>query len=236
MHPESPEQMRYRPIREPAVKETIEDYGTSVRQATSMPLPSEDDFVDRLKIRDPHAMSELYDRYAVLVYSIVRRIIWDPADAEDVVQEVFLRIWNRAHLLDRSKGVLIAWLIAVTRSVAIDRLRAARGKAAQSTLNDPADGRLFDSEIVHLNRILVERALRDLDSSQRLIVELVYFEGLSQTEIAQRMDRPLGTVKTWIRGALIALRASLALDVAAPASRPVCMSNRLGSTSLPVNG
>lgn len=180
--------------------------------------PSDDNLADRLKRHELRSMGDLYDRYAAPVYSIVRRIVWDAGDAEDVVQEIFLRVWNRAHLLDRSKGVLTAWVLTVARNVAIDTIRAARRKAPLTPLEDLPDGRMFDAEIVHLNRIRVERALQNLDSNQRLVIELAYFEGLSHTEIAQKLNRPLGTIKSWVRGALMALRGPVGQEVASSAA------------------
>jgi RNA polymerase sigma-70 factor (ECF subfamily) len=150
-------------------------------------------------------MAELYDRYATRVYSIVRAIIWDAGSAEDVTQDVFLRIWNRAHLLDRSRGVPLAWIRTLARNIAIDALRSKRW-GVLFPLAESTDGGHRDSETSHVNRIRIERALDGLDSNQRSVIEMAYFEGLSQTEIARKTGRPLGTVKTWVRGALIALR------------------------------
>jgi RNA polymerase sigma-70 factor (ECF subfamily) len=173
------------------------------------------DLARRLRERDGGAMRELYDRYGRLVYSLILRIVRNSAAAEDLVQETFLRVWNRAQAFDPERGVLGPWVLAVARNRAIDYLRSAEGKMSAGTLElDQLEhpGRFCDFEDHALS---LDRARRLKDAFERLtphqktVVELAYYEGLSQTEMAERMQQPLGTVKTWVRSALKVLREQL---------------------------
>jgi RNA polymerase sigma-70 factor, ECF subfamily len=173
------------------------------------------DLAERLKRREPQAMAELYDRYGRLVYCLIFRIVHDGGIAEDLAQETFLRIWNRAQFFDHERGVLGPWVLAVARNRAIDYLRSVDGRMAQNSAEfDPAahPGKFsnLEREILNSDRARVLReAFQKLNPNQREVIELAYFEGLSQTEMAARMKQPLGTVKTWVRSALKALRAEL---------------------------
>lgn len=173
------------------------------------------DLAARLKRREPQAMGELYDRYGRLVFSVIVRIVRDEATAEDLTQEAFLRVWNRAQFFDHEKGALGPWVLAVARNRAIDYLRSADGRMAQqSTEFDPM---ISPSLFANLEKDIwnnvqaraIREALEKLPPNQRQVIELAYFEGLSQTEMADRMNQPLGTVKTWVRTALKTLRTEL---------------------------
>jgi RNA polymerase sigma-70 factor, ECF subfamily len=158
-----------------------------------------------LKRRDPAALGDLYDRYGRIAYSVALRYLRDSSAAEDVVQEVFLRVWTRAHLLNNVKGTLVSWLITVTRNLAIDHLRAydrdgCREQNSFEFIAVPVDFELSDN----VDRL--RTALTNLTQEQRRVVELAYFEGLSQTEISERVGRPLGTVKSCVRAALNKMR------------------------------
>src|SRR5713226_4398423 len=171
---------------------------------------------ERLKRREPRAMTELYDRYGRLAYSLTYRIVRDVGMAEDLVQETFLRVWNRAQGFDVERGALGPWLLAVARNCAIDYLRSSSGRMSGNALGmheteHPALFTNFDAEVLSAERVRrVHRALDKLNENQRHVIELAYFEGLSQTETAERMGQPLGTVKTWVRTALKNLRQELA--------------------------
>ncbi len=181
---------------------------------------SDADLVRRLQRRDPRAMAELYDRYGRLAYALILRVVRDGAIAEDLVQETFLRVWNRVQGFDAGRGGLGAWLLAVARNRAIDYLRSSAGRM-RNTLELPETDypALFaDMEKDLLNSDRVRRvrvALEKLSENQRAVIELAYFEGLSQTEMAERLRQPLGTVKTWVRTALKSLREELGTAVIA---------------------
>ena len=175
----------------------------------------ESDLVRRLKERDPHAMSDLYDRYGRLAYSLIYRIVRNGAAAEDLVQETFLRVWNRVQSFDRQKGALGPWILTVARNRAIDYLRSIDGRMSAGALElDKVENPALFSEFSD-NALSIDRARRlksafeKLNTNQRMVIELAYFEGLSQTEMAAQMKQPLGTVKTWVRSALKILREEL---------------------------
>jgi RNA polymerase sigma-70 factor (ECF subfamily) len=174
------------------------------------------DLARRLKARDAHAMSDLYDRYGRLAFSLIYRIVRNTAAAEDLVQETFLRIWNRAQSFDPQRGSLGPWILTVARNRAIDYLRSIDGRMSASSLeldrleNPALFSDLEDSALSMDRTRRLKNAFEKLSPNQRTVIELAYFEGLSQTEMAERMKQPLGTVKTWVRSALKALREELA--------------------------
>jgi len=173
------------------------------------------DLARRLKAREPHAMSDLYDRYGRIAFSLIYRIVRNTAAAEDLVQETFLRVWNRAQSFDPQRGSLGPWVLTVARNRAIDYLRSIDGRMSAGSLDldrleNPALFSDFEDSALSLDRTRrLKSAFEKLSPNQRMVIELAYFEGLSQTEMAQRMKQPLGTVKTWVRSALKALREEL---------------------------
>jgi RNA polymerase sigma-70 factor, ECF subfamily len=178
------------------------------------------DLVRRLQRRDPRAMAELYDRYGRLVYALILRVVRDGGIAEDLVQETFLRVWNRVQGFDAERGGLGAWLLAVARNRAIDYLRSAAGRMRNAVevpeTDHPAMFADMEKELFNSDRVRrVRTALEKLSANQRAVIELAYFEGLSQAEMAERMKQPLGTVKTWVRTALKSLRDELGTAVIA---------------------
>jgi RNA polymerase sigma-70 factor (ECF subfamily) len=168
----------------------------------------------RLKQRDAGAMAELYDKYGGLLYSVIVRAVANQATAEDLVQETFLRIWNRIHTFDVERGRLEGWIITIARNRAIDYLRSLRSKPGESftTLEDLEHSGLFVTQETEAERLTRRKAvgvaLGRLNEEQREVLELTHFQGLTQTEIAERMQKPLGTVKSLVRSALKILRAS----------------------------
>lgn len=179
--------------------------------------PEEDrNLAKRLQQREPSALAELYDRYGRLAYSLIYRIVHDVGVAEDLVQETFLRVWNRSQGFDAQRGALGAWLLTVARNRAIDYVRSSGGKMARGALElehaeHPTLFGNFEADVLSQDRARsVRGALEKLNENQRHVIELAYFEGLSQTEMAERMGQPLGTVKTWVRTALKNLRENLA--------------------------
>lgn len=174
------------------------------------------DLARRLKARDQRAMSDLYDRYGRLAYSLIYRVVRNTGAAEDLVQETFLRVWNRVQSFDETRGALGPWVLTVARNRAIDYLRSSDGKMAAGaleldSLERPVLFSGFEDNALSIDRARVlKTAFEKLTPTQRQVIELAYFEGLSQTEMAERMNQPLGTVKTWVRGALKALRDDIA--------------------------
>lgn len=171
--------------------------------------------VRRLKQREERAVAELYDRYGRVVYSLICRIVRNPGTAEDLTQETFLRIWNRAHVLDETQDSLGPWVLTVARHRAIDYMRSLEqrvaGKATSLEGSDhPAALRSAEGEVIRAEQAeRLRAAFHRLPERQRQVIELAYFEGLSQTEMAERLQQPLGTVKTWVRSALRTLRQEM---------------------------
>jgi RNA polymerase sigma-70 factor (ECF subfamily) len=162
------------------------------------------------------AVAELYDRHARPIYSLAMRILGDTTDAEDVVQEVFSQAWRQASRYSASRGAVGAWLLTLTRSRAIDRLRARRARPSgvsddRITEQLPDAGPPADSQVLSSEQVArVRAALDELPLLQRAAIELAFFEGLTHAEIADRLEQPLGTVKTRIRLAMLKLRDVLA--------------------------
>lgn len=166
---------------------------------------------------DEAALASLYDRYRVILFGLLVRILNVREEAEDVLQEVFLQVWRRAGDFDERRGRPFTWLVTLARSRAIDRLRllAARQRvadsAAQNTYDEVSDAA---TDTLHSEqREIVRCALAELPEEQKHALLLAYFEGLTQTEIASKLGAPLGTVKTRMRSGMLKLRELLANQV-----------------------
>jgi RNA polymerase sigma-70 factor (ECF subfamily) len=172
------------------------------------------DLLVRLKARDQLALAELYDRYGGMVFRLILRMVRDKSIAEDLVQETFLRVWNRVPGFDSDRGAIGPWLVAVARNRAIDYLRYQSRRAENIIdLNEFEHPSLFAgiaADPIHFDLVRrIKAALGQLSPQQRESIELAYFEGMSQAEIAERMCQPLGTVKTWMRRGLQQMREQL---------------------------
>jgi RNA polymerase sigma-70 factor (ECF subfamily) len=183
------------------------------------------DAIRRIAAGEAIGLEALYDRHATLVYSLALRILRDTGEAEDVTQDVFARVWASAVRFDPSRGAVAAWLTVMARSRALDRLRRRRHAAAPV----PEDAGLADipdpAPSVELMAATAEQvtAARDavagLPADQRATLELAYYEGLTQVEIAERTATPLGTVKTRMRTALQRVRDAVASSPASARTR-----------------
>jgi RNA polymerase sigma-70 factor, ECF subfamily len=179
-----------------------------------MPEPTalnEVQLIRRIAARDQNALSELYNAYGGMVYGLTYRILQNSTFAEEVTQDIFLTVWNQASRWDATRGTLAAWVLSIARNAAIDRLRQEQRRplrtaldldemldfvGGNSTVDDPAwhDGRLL--------RSLMGR----LPTEQAEAIQLAFFEGLSHTEISDRLKLPLGTVKTRVRLGMMKLK------------------------------
>ncbi|MBI1845905.1 MAG: sigma-70 family RNA polymerase sigma factor [Candidatus Rokubacteria bacterium] len=172
------------------------------------------ELIRRMAAGDREAFGRFYDRYAPLVHPLVLRIVRDPTDAADVLQEVFWAAWQAATTYDEDRGTPEAWIIMRARSRAIDRVRAnrRRGETFVAPVEDaagPGEAGGADPATRAADRAVVRAGLERLPDAQREVIELAYYEGLTQTEIAERVKQPLGTVKTRIRLGLERLREVL---------------------------
>jgi RNA polymerase sigma-70 factor, ECF subfamily len=178
--------------------------------------------VARAAAGDASALAALYDGHARAVYSLALRVLGDEADAEDVLQDVFAQAWRQAGRYDAGRGTVAAWLLTMARTRAIDRLRARRARPDTNAAT-PADATLDlaaplvdpgDTLAAARDAERVRGALGGLPLLQRLAIGLAYFEGLTQREIAERLEQPLGTIKTRIRLGLLKLRDALSGEAA----------------------
>jgi len=168
--------------------------------------------IRRMADGDRQAFAAFYDRYADLAFTLIRRILPQPAETEDVLQEVFWQAWVEAGAYDRRRGSPEAWVLMRARSRAIDRLRAIRRRS--ETFVAPVDERTAEAAdatapspaTLAEGRKLVQTALAVLPDAQRRVIELAFYGGLTQVEIAKRLGEPLGTVKTRTRAGLERLR------------------------------
>jgi len=159
------------------------------------------------------ALKKLYDTTISQVYSLAYRILSNNPDADEVALDVFKQIWKKALDYEPGRGTPSAWLITMTRSRAIDKIRS---DAKRRTTNEPLIGDSLDNSplpdettSVREKRKLIDKALSELTPQQRRSIELAYFKGLSQSEISRQMNEPLGTVKSWMRTGMIKLREIL---------------------------
>lgn len=155
------------------------------------------------------ALAALYDRYAGLLLTMAHRMLGDETVAEDLVQDVFMEAWRRAHAFDPSRGSVRTWLLVRLRSRALDRLRSAQHRR-EVMVEEPREV-MASTEDPELSpdRALVRQALMQLPEDQRLVIELSYFQGFSSSEIAEHMGSPIGTVKSRTAAALGKLRAAM---------------------------
>ncbi len=181
--------------------------------------------VQRMQAGDERALAELYDRHGATAYALATAIVREAADAEEVVADAFGQVWRTAGQFDPGRGSVVAWLATITRTRALDLVRA-RGRRARAldraargnpegiaTPLAPVEGADRGAERAEA-RVLVARALATLPEPQRIVLELGYFGGLTQSQIASELGEPLGTVKTRMRAALEKLRAVLAPQLA----------------------
>ena len=186
----------------------------TARQLASEANAFDAELMGRVRARDANALRALYDRHSSMVYGLGLRILRDPAEAEDLAQDVFLHLWRRADLFDGARGVFLGWLVSLVRNRAIDRLRARRTNAQKTDAfeverqADPAPRANDPNETAYASelRIAVTKALATLPEAQRSALELAYYGGLSHSEIAEKLETPLGTIKARIRQGMLRMR------------------------------
>ena len=188
---------------------------SSSSQPTPPSPPMDTEIYEALKAGQQSALSILYNRYGRLVYGIALHMLKNPQEAEDLTQEIFLTLW-RSKAYNPARGTLSSFLTTMTRSRAIDKLRS-RGTSlkliqrwSQMMISEETSSLTpFESASLSQRSHYVRNALAQLPEKQRQVLEMAYYEGLSQSEIAAQLGIPLGTIKTWSRQGLLNLRKNL---------------------------
>jgi RNA polymerase sigma-70 factor (ECF subfamily) len=169
----------------------------------------------RIKAKEAGALKELYGLYNRLLFGMILPIVKNKEEAEGVLQEVFVNIWQKAHTFDETRGNVYSWLVTLSRNKAIDRIRSKdynTQKKASVTLDDPSitlEGDKSDplETTIYSDRAeIVKKALAEIPEEQCEVLKIAYYEGLTQSEISERLDIPLGTVKTRTRQGMIKLK------------------------------
>lgn len=195
------------------------DHPAPVVPSGLSPQPSELDLVERVVRRDRTALGDLYDRHASMLLAVANRVLGDPGDSEEVLQEVFLGVWLRPERYDPERSSVVTWLALLVRSRALDRLRRAssRRRTLDAVEREGATAveapRAVASAFERQRRTRLLTALAALPPEQRQVIELAYYQGLTQREIAERTSVPLGTVKTRTLAAFRRLRRLLRHEI-----------------------
>lgn len=169
----------------------------------------EADLVLRLRNRDKEALAYVYDKYSAALYGTALRIIQDEEVTKEVIQDIFLKIWEKIGLYNSQKGRFFTWMINLTRNASIDKLRSKEIKRSNKT--DSVDDFVYtidreNTVNVPVDGIGVKELMSDLVEEQQFVLKKIYFEGFSHSEISDEYDIPLGTVKSRLRSALKHLR------------------------------
>jgi RNA polymerase sigma-70 factor, ECF subfamily len=173
--------------------------------------------MDRVARRDHQAFRELSEKYSALIFSTAFKVLNHFEDSEDVTNEVLATIWRKADTYHPGKGSLVTWICTTTRNRAIDRVRSVQRRSAlydrfeETVQGETPEYRTSGREALYLSdaRKVLQTAVVELSPEQREVIELAYFEGLTQKQIAKRIDSPLGTVKARIRRGVERLRVSI---------------------------
>lgn len=172
------------------------------------------ELIERLIKGDKNAFREVYARYSQVVFNLAFRMLRNREEAEEVVQEIFLQVWNKADTYDPGRGAISTWIVNIARSRAIDKLRTL-GYREQTTelIEDRVNSKSDYSRIIEdreESRKVIREALDSLPENQRVAIEIVFFEGLTHIEAAERLNEPVGTIKTRIRLGVSKLKEKIA--------------------------
>ncbi len=195
------------------------DHHNSELTAASAPALDDATLVRRIAARDQPALGELYDRFSSLLLALVRRILSNEAEAEEILQEVFLQVWNQAQRYDPRRSSVSTWLVLIARSRAIDRLRSRQVKdrtlshLQQEKRHQHTSPEGPGSVLMRQRRQRLRCEMQELPDEQRQVLELAFFRGMTQSEIAASTGIPLGTVKTRTLLAMKKLRNALSNDL-----------------------
>lgn len=175
-----------------------------------MAIPDDIELINRVAIGEEAAFLKLYDRYVGRVYAVTLRVLNNPMLAEEATQDTFLKVWSRARLYLNERGSLLLWLLTIARRTALDRLRLEARRPMLSDSNDPEKAWELipdlDTTPEESRWRTLSFAVQSLQPEHRQVIELAYYQGMSQSEIAEVLGWPLGTVKTRLRAAMEHLR------------------------------
>lgn len=189
---------------------------SSLNSSVSKEMSRDVELLRKVAEEDARALSELYDEYSEMIFALATRILREPTAAEGVVQQVFLLVWQKAHMYEPQKGRVSTWLCTITRNLSIDVWR--KGKRSTELITDGDVEKIVDDSentnplsqyIENERRRLVIQALESIPKAQRMAVDLAYYGGLSHRQIAETLGEPLGTIKTRIQLGLYKLRQAL---------------------------
>jgi RNA polymerase sigma-70 factor (ECF subfamily) len=183
---------------------------SSAPTPTDNPEVTDSMLITRIRAGDEGALATLHDRYAQIVYSVALRVLGETSQAEDILQEIFLQLWRNPQSFDSNRGSLGAWLAVIARHRAIDHLRRRRPETDIDDVVVCVDSNLEQLADRNMAAAKIRSAVEKLPPDQRKPLEMAFFQGLTHTEIAAKTGEPLGTIKTRIRAALLALRRVLA--------------------------
>ncbi len=183
---------------------------------------SDSELIELITAQDARALETLYDRYSRVIYSFALRIVGDQEIAEEIMQEVFFRAWQQGKSFQTNRGTLITWLLSITHNLSIDEVRKRKRRPQKADSSEPEllmaglrdETQSVEDEVwVSSLRTIMVDALAQLPDVQREAIEMAYFKGLTQREIAERTGEPLGTIKTRTRLGMLKLREFLGNDL-----------------------
>lgn len=170
---------------------------------------SEPELVQAILKKDKNGAEALYDMYSSSLYGVIFRIVQHQEIAEDLLQDTFIRIWNSFSSYDAAKGRLFTWMVNVARNIAIDKTRSKEFRNSAKTEDIENNVLIIDKQVntvINPETIGLKDLIGKLKPEHKIILDLVYFEGLTHVEVAKKLEIPLGTVKTRLRNAIITLR------------------------------
>ena len=199
------------------------DQATSRFGPADEPPSGPDDLLRRVARGDENAFSQLYEMLAPRVFGLARRVVRDPAQAEEAAQEALVEVWRTAARFDPAKGSATSWVLTITHRRAVDRVRSAQAGADRERRAMAASGETPYDDVVeavtaNLEQQQVRRCLKGLTDLQREAITLAYYDGFTYREVAEKLDTALPTIKTRMRDGLIRLRDCLGVEVGLPAA------------------
>ncbi len=166
--------------------------------------------IQLLHLQDPEAIAQLYDAYGAALFGVVLRIVHNKEIAQHVLQDTFVKAWRNGANYDNTKGTLFTWLLNIARNTAIDATRTRHYRNQANTIGIEVLVQTPSDEVINPDTLGLKELVQKMDEKHAVLIEMVYFKGYTQKQVAEETGIPLGTVKTRLRGAIMHLRVSLA--------------------------